>query len=172
MIIPRSFYAKDTLIVAEKLLGCTIHADRDGVITAARIIETEAYCGTADLACHASRGKTPRTEVMFGEPGFAYVYMIYGMYFCLNFVTEKEGNACAVLLRGIETTDGRKIYGPGKSCRYLKIDKSFNRLDLCSKETIWLERGAKHKVMFKTDRRVGIDYAGDWKDKQWRFIML
>ncbi|HOD42087.1 MAG TPA: DNA-3-methyladenine glycosylase, partial [Candidatus Wallbacteria bacterium] len=86
------FYEKDTLAVARELLGCVVCVKRGETLRRAEIIETEAYCGESDLACHASKGRTKRTEVMFGPAGRAYVYMIYGMYFCLNFVTEKEGS--------------------------------------------------------------------------------
>jgi len=137
----------------------------------------EAYCGVADLACHASKGRTKRTEIMFGPAGFAYVYMIYGMYFCLNFVTEKEGSACAVLIRGVRSersgeTGGIELKGPGKTCRFLNIDKSYNGLDLTTGDMIWTEKRTFKKVNYITDKRIGIDYAGEYKDKPWRFILV
>lgn len=177
-ILDRKFYAKDTLAAARDLLGCMICVRRhDGTIRRAEIIETEAYCGVMDLACHASKGRTKRTEIMFGPPGFAYVYMIYGMYFCLNFVTEKEGSACAVLIRGVRSEKhgdgegGIELRGPGKTCRFFGIDKSFNGMDLTSGENIWVEKRKVKKIKFETAARIGIDYAGEFKDKPWRFIL-
>ena len=172
MLLDRGFYDRDTVVCAQELLGCEIFVEtNEGVKLSGTITETEAYCGVADLACHASKGRTKRTEVMFGPPGFSYIYMIYGMYFCLNLVTESEGNACAVLIRGIKTPEGLVLNGPGKTCRYLQLDKTFNSLDLTEKERIWVEKRKNAPVKFKTDRRVGIDYAGEWKDKPLRFIL-
>ncbi len=170
------FYEKDTLAVARELLGCVICVKRGETVRRAEIIETEAYCGVSDLACHASKGRTKRTEIMFGPAGRAYVYMIYGMYFCLNFVTEKEGSACAVLIRGVKSLRGEdngapEIRGPGRTCRFFGIDKTFNGLDITKKDKIWVEGKTREKIFFKTDKRVGIDYAGEYKDMPWRFIL-
>ncbi|HBC76456.1 MAG TPA: 3-methyladenine DNA glycosylase [Candidatus Wallbacteria bacterium] len=176
-VLGRKFYEKDTLTAARELLGCVICVRHGGTVRRAEIIETEAYCGVADLACHASKGRTKRTEIMFGPAGFAYVYMIYGMYFCLNFVTEKEGSACAVLIRGVRSersgeTGGIELKGPGKTCRFLNIDKSYNGLDLTTGDMIWTEKRTFKKVNYITDKRIGIDYAGEYKDKPWRFILV
>lgn len=107
MILKRSFYNRNTLKVAQELLGCFLVRKYRGKTIRVMITQTEAYRGEDDLACHASRGRTPRTEVMYGEPGHAYVYMVYGMYFCLNVVTEKKDYPAAVLIRGGEVTEVR-----------------------------------------------------------------
>src|SRR3989344_7227500 len=117
MKLNREFFNRNTVVVARELLGKYLVRKIGSKIVRAKITETEAYCGPRDLACHASRGMTPRTKVMFGPPGRAYIYLIYGMYHCLNIVTEKEGYPAAVLIRGCELADG-----PGKTCRDLKID--------------------------------------------------
>ena len=116
--LDRKFFNRNTVLVAKELLGKFLVRRIGKKIIKARIIETEAYCGTKDLACHASKGLTERTKVMFGPAGFSYVYMIYGMYHCLNIVTEKEGNPSAVLIRAL---DCENCDGPGKLCRELKI---------------------------------------------------
>ncbi len=177
ILIDRSFYEQNTLDAARELLGCKIYVRlKTGEIKCAIIAETEAYCGVSDLACHSSRGRTPRTEIMFGPPGFAYVYMIYGMYHCLNFVTEKPGDACAVLIRSVITenaNDGTaaRITGPGRTCRFFNIDKSFNGADITVKNRIWVEKRKLTAVKYTTAARVGIDYAGEYKDRPWRFIL-
>ena len=128
--LPRTFYDRDTILVARELLGkYLVHGDRVG-----RIAEVEAYLGPHDLAAHSSRGLTKRTKVMFGPPGHAYVYMIYGMYYCMNVVTEREGHASAVLLRSVDpvqNVNGR-TQGPGLLCRAMGIDKRLNAHDLLS----------------------------------------
>src|SRR5437667_11937188 len=129
--LPRSFYDRDTTAVARELLGKDlVHVSR-GVERVGRIVEVEAYLGSRDLAAHSARGLTERTKVMFGPPGHAYVYLIYGMYYCMNIVTEREGHAAAVLLRAIEpvrNVEGR-TQGPGLLCRSMGIDKSLNAHD-------------------------------------------
>ena len=161
-----SFFQRDVLNVAPDLIGkILVRKFADGTISRYKIIETEAYRGEEDLACHASKGRTPRTDVMFQSGGKVYVYLIYGMYQMLNFVTAEENNPQAVLIRGI---DG--IVGPGKLTKHLQIDKSFYGEDLAKSDRIWVENdGQKHSYITKT--RVGIDYAGEWKDKPWRFIL-
>ncbi len=141
-------------------------------IILAKIIETEAYCGPKDKASHASKGLTLRTKVMFGPPGHAYIYLIYGMYHCLNIVTEREGYPAAVLIRGVEIDDWR-VNGPGKVCRELKIDKKLNDVDLVNSKEIWLEdRGGRvAPTAVKRSPRIGIDYAGDYKHKLGKFYI-
>ncbi len=172
MLIKRDFYDRNTASVARELLGASLFVETAGGVLSAVITETEAYCGEKDLACHASKGRTKRTEVMFGEPGKTYVYMIYGMYHCLNIVTRKAGFAEAVLIRGVELPDGKLLDGPGKTCRYFGIDKSFNACDVTTGERIWVEKKSLKKEKFRAERRIGIDYAGEWKDKPLRFILV
>lgn len=165
--LPAKFYKQDAVTVAEKLLGkILVRAWEDGTESRYRITETEAYLGEEDKACHACKGRTPRTEVMFSEGGRVYVYLIYGMYWMLNVVTGTENHPQAVLIRGIET-----IIGSGKVGRELKMDKSFYAENLLSSNRIWIE-DAPDVSEFKTAPRIGIDYAGDeWRDKQWRFVL-
>lgn len=137
---------------------------------AGKIIEVEAYVGPQDKACHASKGRTARTDVLFGPPGISYVYLIYGMYHCLNVVTERVEFPAAVLIRAIEI-DGELIDGPGRLCRAMQIDRSLNRLDMTNGERLWFEDRAV--VVRRTDIgtfvRIGVDYAGKWAEKPWRF---
>jgi len=159
------FYKRDVLQVAPELLGKTlVRQFDDGSLREYRITEVEAYRGTEDLACHASKGRTPRTEVMFQEGGKVYVYLIYGMYWLLNFVTGEEDHASAVLIRGIEG-----FSGPGRLGRELQLDKSFYGESLVTSSRLWVE-DAEPVADFKTSRRIGIGYAGDeWINKHWRF---
>ena len=161
------FYRQDAVVVAKKLLGkILVRRWDDGTETCYRITETEAYLGEEDKACHASKGRTPRTEIMYSEGGKVYVYLIYGMYWMLNVVTGPATHPQAVLIRGIDN-----ITGSGKVGRELKMDKSFYGEDLLSSKRIWLE-DAPEISNFKTAARVGIDYAGEeWRDKPWRFIL-
>ena len=191
--LDRNFFGRDTLIVAKDLIGKYLVRNINGKIIVGKIIETEAYCGPNDLACHASRGRTPRTEIMFGQAGRAYIYLIYGMYHCLNIVTEKEDYPAAVLIRGIEVESikyqvlgikkkskipnikylipNTKIDGPGKLCRELKIDKRLNGEDLIISRKLWLEdRGERVRNVKKT-KRIGVEYAKEYKDKLWRFTL-
>jgi len=139
-------------------------------------VETEAYVGTHDLACHAARGRTPRTEILFGPPGRAYVYFIYGMHYCVNAVTEPEGHASAVLIRALEPdpgVDGRTD-GPGRLCKALGIDRSHNGEDLTG-DRLFITAGdraagdAGPSVSIETGPRIGVGYAGDWADKPYRY---
>src|SRR5580704_17937751 len=134
--LPRSFYDRKTIVVAKELLGkFLIHQSR-GIRRVGKIVETEAYLGPHDLAAHSARGLTPRTKIMFGPPCYAYVYFIYGMYFCMNVVTEREGHASEVLLRAIvpvKNIEGRSC-GPGLLCRAMKIDKRLHGHDLLSND--------------------------------------
>ena len=168
MVLSQDFYARDAETVAKDLLG-TMLIHHNGVIQRSRIVETEAYVGTYDLASHASKGRTKRTEVMFGPPGRAYVYLIYGMYDMLNVVTGRDGDAQAVLIRAVEPLDNvsGKTDGPGKLTRTLGITRSLNQHDL-SKEPLWLEPGTPPQEVVTTPR-IGIDYAKEWKDAPLRF---
>jgi DNA-3-methyladenine glycosylase len=127
--LSRRFFNRPTLVVARSLIGKYLVRENGHGTVAGRIVEVEAYVGSQDMACHASKGRTARTEVLFGPPGISYVYLIYGMYHMLNVVTERTEFPAAVLIRAIEV-DGELIDGPGKLCRVLEIDRSLNRLDL------------------------------------------
>ena len=170
--ITRDFYARNTLTVARELIGMHLVHAAGGRLRAGRIVETEAYQGPEDLAAHSSRGRTRRTEVMFGPPGHAYVYFIYGFWHCLNIVTEAEGVPHAVLLRALEPVTGieDKTWGPGLLCRAMGIDRSLNGADLCG-DALWLERPARSRRPARIARaeRIGVDYAGDWARRPWRF---
>ena len=161
------FQEKDALFIAENLIGKTLVRNfGNGEIIRSKITETEAYIGPEDLACHASKGKTARTSIMFEDGGLVYVYLIYGMYWMLNFVTGKENEPQAVLIRGIENCSG-----PGRLGKYLQLDKSFYGEDLDLSERIWLE-DSSHDGKILATPRIGIDYAGEiWKNKLWRFVL-
>ena len=161
------FFSRDVLKVAPELIGKTLAVRTENdQIQRYIITETEAYRGSEDKACHASKGKTARTEVMYREGGSIYVYFVYGMYWMLNFVCGEKDNPQAALIRGIDGFDG-----PGKLTRALKIDGSFYGLDLTSSDRIWVEdTGFRPEI--KRGLRIGIDYAGDpWKNKLWRYCM-
>lgn len=186
MALDRKFYNRDTLKVARDLLGKKLIRRIDGTELSGIIVETEAYCGESDSACHAHRGKTLRNAVMFGPPGCAYVYFTYGMHYLLNLVTEEEGNPCAVLVRAIlplagldEMQTRRKrrgkdlTNGPAKLCQALAIDKSFNGRDLTEGRQLWVEQyqSVPAKRIFVTPR-IGIDYARkEDREALWRFTM-
>jgi DNA-3-methyladenine glycosylase len=146
--------------------------DDGATVRVGRIVETEAYMGPQDLAAHSSRGRTARTEVMFGEPGHAYVYFIYGFWYCLNVVTGAAGIPHAVLLRALEPVSGitDKTWGPGLLCRAMNIDKRLNGADLLG-DALWLERppGRSKRPRIIRTTRIGVDYAGDWAHRPWRF---
>ena len=174
MILNRKFYQRDTLKIAKELLGCILVRKIGNKVIRGVITETEAYKGKDDLASHASRGRTPRTELMFGEAGHAYVYMIYGMYFMLNIVTEKKDYPAAVLIRSVEASiEASKILnGPGKICRELKIGEELNGWDITQGKKLWIEKGIKISSKdIKKAKRVGVDYAKHCKDYLWRFTI-
>src|SRR5512142_3079656 len=142
--LERSFYDRDTILVARELLGkLLVHVSQGGE-RVGRIVEVEAYLGPHDLAAHSARGLTERTKVMFGPPGHAYVYLIYGMYYCMNVVTQPEGVASAVLLRALEPAKNveDRTQGPGLLCRALQIDKRLNGHDLLSDDFYIADPGA------------------------------
>jgi DNA-3-methyladenine glycosylase len=169
-ILPSSYFNRPTVTVARSLVGKYLVRVIDGLVRAGKIIEVEAYVGPQDKACHASKGRTQRTEVLFGPPGIAYVYLIYGMYHCLNVVTERKEFPSAILIRAIEI-DGELIDGPGRLCRALQIDRRLNRVDLTTGEFLWFEdRGVSVKRRdLGSHPRIGVDYAGEWADRLWRF---
>ena len=197
--LSRDFYAQDTLEAARQLLGKYLIRCLDGQLLAGRVTETEAYIGRCDKACHAYNYlRTPRTETLFGPPGRAYIYLIYGMYHCLNFVTEPQGEPAAVRLRAIQPVAGgdvmarlrygdkpmtayrRKNFlnGPGKVCRALALTRAENGLDLTG-DTLFLCDGtedaglppfpAPAKELVVTGPRIGVDYAEEARDFPWRF---
>ena len=200
--LSREFYAQDTLEAARALLGKILVRRLDGEILAGRIVETEAYVGRCDKACHAyGYRRTARTETLFSQPGTAYIYLIYGMYHCLNFVTEPEGEPAAVLLRAIEPVAGieamarlrygdkpltayrRKNFlnGPGKVCRALALTREENGPDLTG-DTLFLcdcpeDAGlspfpAAVRERVVTGPRIGVDYAEEARDFPWRFRLV
>ena len=183
-ILPRDFYNRSTLKVARELIGARLVRILDGQKLVGFITETEAYISQKDLACHAKAGITPRTKVMFGEPGHAYVYFTYGNHWMLNVVTEREGFPAAVLIRAIqpiegvdvmmERRQGRDTFGPGKLCQAMGITKSENGVDLTGTASgLWIEAGVKvpNKIVTKSPR-VGLNNTPEpWLSKPWRFLV-
>lgn len=169
----RAFYDRDAVSVAHALLGKlivrrTVEAER-----VARIVEVEAYLGPHDLAAHSAKGLTPRTRVMFGPPGHAYVYLIYGIHYCVNVVTESEGKASAVLLRAVEpvrNVEGR-TQGPGLLCKAMDIDKRLNGHDLLSDDFYFADDGSRRRIAIVKRPRIGVDYAGHWARRLLRFYI-
>ena len=162
------FFSRDVLEVAPDLLGKNlVRKFSKNKIEKYLITEVEAYRGKEDLACHASKGRTPRTEIMYHNGGLIYVYLIYGMYWMLNIVTSISEIPQAVLIRGITNFNG-----PGKLTKKLNIDKSFYGEDLISSDRLWVESDdIRSEIRYKTTPRIGIDYAGEWKNKPWRFVL-
>jgi len=179
MIVNRDFYNQNTIKVAKDLLGCFLVREYRGKITRAMITETEVYRGFHDRASHASRGRTPRTEIMFGSPGRAYVYLIYGMYSMLNIVTEGIDYPAAVLIRGVRPVETHynaslpQLNGPGKLTKFLHIDGALNKHDLTLGQKLWIEC-PKEKKKFKITKsaRVGVDYAKHSKEWKWNFKII
>jgi len=162
--LKKTFYSNDAVTVARDLLGKTlVRVFEDGTVNRYKITATEAYLGSEDKACHASKGRTPRTEVMFEPGGKLYVYLIYGMYWMLNIVTGEKDHPQAVLICGLD-----QVKGSGRVGKLLRIDKDFYGEDLLSSQRIWLEN-SEESVDIISMPRVGVDYAGEWKDKLWRF---
>lgn len=173
MILTHEFYNRDTVTVARELLGKHLVHVIDGNEYIGKIVEVEAYLGPHDLACHSSKGLTKRTQVMYGPPGYAYVYLIYGMYYCMNVVTEDEGSGSAVLLRAVEPLKNiqQRTQGPGLLCKALKIDKKLNGHDLLSSNFYITDPPdfTPFKVIKKP--RIGVDYAKHWAKRQLRFYI-
>jgi len=171
--LPRAFYDRDTVAVARDLLGkYLVHRSR-GVERVGRIVEVEAYLGPHDRAAHSARGLTNRTRVMFGPPGHAYVYLIYGMHHCMNVVTERSGHAAAVLLRALEPVRNidARTQGPGLLCKAMEIDRELNGHDLLS-DTFYIAGGAEPQRFTVVKRpRIGVDYAGHWARRLLRFYI-
>ena len=185
-ILNKTFYEFGTLKVARALIGKKLVRRIGGLELSGMIVETEAYCGKEDSACHAHRGKTKRNGVMFGPPGHAYVYFSYGMHYLLNMVTEAEGKPCAVLIRailpvdGVEEMEARRrrredpelTNGPAKLCQAMGIDKSLNGWDLTTGNEIWVEDYKKISTKLITATpRIGIGYAKEeHRNALWRFV--
>lgn len=172
-LLEPEFFARDTLTVAGDLLGKLLVREVDGEALWGRLVEVEAYCGPDDRAAHSWRGLTPRTRTMFGPPGRAYVYFIYGIHNCLNFVTRPEGEPQAVLVRALEPGPGvGRCAGPGLVCRSLKIDRALDGAPLVPPELYVVDDGFKPdpSSLFQT-RRIGVDYAGEWSERPWRFCI-
>lgn len=171
--IKREFFNRNTMIVAKELLGKHLVHIYHGKKQIGRIVEVEAYIGAHDLACHAARGKTKRTAILFGPPGYAYVYFIYGMYYCMNIVTEPEGHASAVLLRALEPVKNiiTRSQGPGLLCNAMHITTQLNGIDLIHNKYFFLEETHDTDFEIIEKPRVGVDYAGAWKDKLLRFYI-
>ena len=171
--LPRSFYDRDTITVAKELLGKYLVRVSRGVERSGRIVEVEAYLGSHDLAAHSARGLTERTRVMFGPPGRAYVYFIYGMHHCMNVVTEREGHASAVLLRALEPVKNvtGRTGGPGLLCRALQIDRRLNAHDLLSDDFFIAAPPKAGPLVIVKRPRVGVDYARHWARRHLRFYI-
>jgi DNA-3-methyladenine glycosylase len=182
--LARDFYKQPTVQVAQRLLGkYLVRVHPDGV-TAGMILETEAYVGLEDQASHASRGPTRRNAVMFGPAGFAYVYVIYGLHHCLNAVTESEAYPAAVLIRALQPCEGLELMrarrrkqdvrllanGPGNLCQAFGIERGLNGIDLCG-DVLFVEDHWSSPSDIVATTRVGVEYAGPWKDMPWRFYI-
>lgn len=183
-ILKRSFYARGTVEVARSLLGKHVVRVDQKALRSGVIVETEAYLGEDDKGSHASHAKSRRARIMFGPPGIAYVYITYGMYYCLNVVTEPDGKAGAVLIRAVVPAEGIELMwsrrraakrefelanGPGKLCQALDIDKRMNGRDMCALPLFIVDRGTKPERICSSPR-IGIDYAGEWAKKHLRFF--
>lgn len=189
----REFYRRDTLIVAKELLGNLIVKNVGNDLIVAKIVEVEAYRGTIDKAAHSYSGKvTDRTKIMYGDGGFAYVYLIYGMYYCMNIVASTINNPEAILIRAVEPIDGINVMsqlrfgkdfnditkkqkinltnGPGKLCIALNITKESNGVDMCG-EDFYILDNEKKDFTIETSKRINIDYSEEAKDFYWRFFI-
>ena len=171
--LPRSFYLRDTTLVARELLGSYLVHLVDGVERVGKIVEVEAYLGPQDLAAHSSKGLTPRTRVLFGAPGHAYVYFVYGMHWCMNVVTEPQGHGCAVLLRALEPVHdlAGPTRGPALLCRAMQIDKRLNGHDLTSADFFIAGNPGETVPDIVARPRIGVAYAGAWAELPLRFYI-
>jgi DNA-3-methyladenine glycosylase len=171
--LARAFYDRETVIVARELLGKYVVHRSEEIERIGRIVEVEAYLGEHDLAAHSARGRTERTKVLFGPPGYAYVYMIYGMYYCMNVVTEREGHGSAVLLRAIEPVRNvnERTEGPGLLCKAMHIDKRLNGHDLISDDLYVAAPPRDEPFTIVKRPRIGVAYAGNWRKRLLRFYI-
>ena len=171
--LPRRFYDRDTVEVAHELLGKHLVHVVAGVERVGRIVEVEAYLGPHDLAAHSSKGLTKRTRVMFGPPGHAYVYLIYGMHWCVNIVTQPEGTASAVLLRALEPVRNveARTQGPALLCKAMAIDGRLNGHDLLSDDLYIAQPKEEPPIRIVKRPRIGVDYAGHWARRLLRFYI-
>lgn len=171
--LPRKFYDRDTITVAKALLGKYLVHVSHGIERIGKIVEVEAYLGPHDLASHSAKGLTARTQVMFGPPGHAYVYLIYGMYHCVNVVTEKEGHASAVLLRALEPIKNidARTNGPGLLCNAMHITKQLHGHDLLSDDFYIAESTESEPFTIVKKARIGVHYAQHWAKRLLRFYI-
>ncbi|MFT0850794.1 DNA-3-methyladenine glycosylase [Achromobacter sp. F4_2707] len=172
--LPRRFYQRPATEVARDLLGKLLVHRTDLGLCMGRIVEVEAYLGRQDLAAHSSKGVTPRTQVMFGEAGHAYVYLIYGMHHCMNVVTGPAASGSAVLLRALEPVQGLEsnTSGPGRLTKAMGIDKSLYGADLCQPDSpLFLADDGYTPTSVLTSPRIGVHYAGAWADKPLRYYV-
>jgi DNA-3-methyladenine glycosylase len=170
--LDRRFFEQDAKELAEALVGTTLVRRGGALARRARVVETEAYLGPKDLASHSSRGRTARTEVMFGPAGHAYVYFVYGMHWMLNVVAGTTGEAHAVLVRAAEPLDGWEVdlSGPAKLAKGFGIGRAENGVDLVEGDDIYFVADAEYRPRIVKAKRVGIDYSKHWKDRLLRFI--
>jgi len=171
--LTQEFYNRDTIQVAQELLGKYLVHSIHGIEKIGKIVEVEAYLGPHDLAAHSAKGLTKRTKIMFGPPGFAYVYLIYGIYHCFNVVTENEGHASAVLIRAIEPIKNisQRTQGPGLLCQAMLIDKQLNGYDLTSDHFYIAKSSTAEPICIVKRPRIGIDYAKHWAKRLLRFYI-
>ncbi|KTD23374.1 DNA-3-methyladenine glycosylase [Legionella lansingensis] len=171
--LSREFYGRDTITVAKDLLGKYLVHSTNGYERVGKIVEVEAYLGQHDLAAHSSKGVTPRTKIMFGPPGYAYVYLIYGIHHCMNVVTESEGSGSAVLLRALEPINNlnQRTQGPGLLCKAMGIDKQLNGHDLLSDNFYIAAPIDETHIAISERPRVGVDYAKHWANELLRFYI-
>jgi DNA-3-methyladenine glycosylase len=171
--LPRAFYDRDTIQVAKELLGKYLVHQLDDATRIGKIVEVEAYLGPHDLAAHSAKGLTKRTKIMFGPPGYAYVYFIYGVHYCMNVVTERDGHASAVLLRAVEPVQNvmGRTCGPGLLCRALAIDKHLNAHDLLSDNFFIAAPDNAESFSIVKRPRIGVDYAKHWAKRHLRFYV-
>ncbi|HEY9461398.1 MAG TPA: DNA-3-methyladenine glycosylase [Paralcaligenes sp.] len=171
--LTRNFYNRDTLQVAEELLGKLLVHRVDGIKRIGRIVEVEAYLGPHDHAAHTSKGITPRTRAMYGPPGHAYIYLVYGMHHCMNVVTEPDGHGSGVLLRALEPVQNLQgsASGPGLLCKAMGIDRQYYGHDLCSSDLYLASPATKLDISIMRRPRIGVAYAGEWADKPLRLYI-
>lgn len=171
--LPRKFYSRDTLIVAREILGKMLVHQIEGEKRIGRIVEVEAYLGPNDLAAHTSKGRTARTEAMFGPPGHVYVYLVYGMHHCMNVVTEPVDTGTAVLLRALEPVENLSdnTNGPGRLCKAMGINLTHYGHDLLSNDLYVAQAADQPPFSIMERPRVGVDYAGEWAAKPLRFYI-